>query len=125
MAATTRSLGLTFRKLARGAPLGAARRCTTDAASEAAESIKQRAAQQPATLQLYRDVMRLTYHIAARSAKGEAMRTIARTEFRKHAKETDPTRIVELKDAGIRAISNYVVYAHAKVYKDAAKGKKS
>lgn len=69
--------------------------------------------------------MRLTYHVAARSAKGVAMRTIARSEFRKHAGEVDQARIVELKDAAIRAISNYVVYAHAKVYKDAAASGKS
>jgi hypothetical protein len=31
--------------------------------------------------------MRLTYHVAARSAKGDAMRAIARAEFRKHAAE--------------------------------------
>ncbi|KAJ1617818.1 hypothetical protein T492DRAFT_1097195, partial [Pavlovales sp. CCMP2436] len=98
------------------------RRCTTDAAAYA--SIKERASQQPPTLRLFRDVMRLTFHIAARSAKGDAMRTIARTEFRKHAGVEDEAKIVELKDTAIRAISNYVVYAHSNVYKDAAKNPK-
>lgn len=100
------------------------RPCTTDTEVSAADAIKERASQQPPTLRLFKDVIRLTYHIAARSTKGEAMRTIARTEFRKHADEADPAKIVELKDAAIRAISNYVVYAHAKVYKDAAKNPK-
>jgi hypothetical protein len=99
------------------------RRCTTDAAAAHA-SIKERASQQPPTLRLFRDVMRLTYHIAARSAKGDAMRAIARTEFRKHTAVEDEAKIVDLKDTAIRAISNYVVYAHASVYKDAANNPK-
>lgn len=99
-----------------------ARACTTDAAVSSADLIKERATQQPPTLRLYKDVMRLTYHVAAKSAKGDAMRAIARSEFRKHIGEADVAKIVELKDAAIRAISNYVVYSHAKVYKDAAKG---
>lgn len=61
--------------------------------------------------------MRLTYHIAARSAKGDAMRAIARAEFRKNAGEKDPAKIVEQKEAAMRAISNYVVYAYANTYK--------
>lgn len=52
------------------------------------------------------------------------MRLIARTEFRKHSTEKDFKRIVDLKETAIRAISNYVVYAHAKVYTDAAKAGK-
>ena len=103
------------------ARVGSRRWCTSNAAGGATQAITERASQQPPTLRLYRDVLRLTFHVAARSPKGEAMRAIARAEFRKHAKESDPARIVELKDAAIRAISNYVVYAHTKVYKDAAK----
>ena len=73
-------------------------------------------------VQLYRDCFRLANRLGGRSAKGDALRNMLRAEFRKHASETDETRINELKQNAIRGLSNYLIYANAQ--KDPRIGKK-
>ena len=62
------------------------------------------------TLKLYRDCMRLTYHIAAQSAKGEAMRAMVRSSFKEHVHVTDPAEISKLKMRAMVGIQNYVIH---------------
>ena len=64
-------------------------------------------------VQLYRDCFRLAHRIGGRSAKGDALRSMLRTEFRKNAGETDAARIDELKQNAVRGLSNYLIYANA------------
>ena len=59
---------------------------------------------------LYRDCMRLTYHIAARSAKGEAMRTMVRAQFKAQMHVTDEAEVRRLKMLAIAGIQNYVIH---------------
>ena len=65
--------------------------------------------------QLYRDCLRLVRHIApgATSAKAVALRQTVRGEFRKHAQETDPETITNLKANAVRALSNYLLAVSA------------
>ena len=62
------------------------------------------------TLKLYRDCMRLTYHIAAQSAKGDAMRSMIRAQFRAQKDVTDPQEIARLKMLGVVGLQNYVIH---------------
>lgn len=62
------------------------------------------------TLKLYRDCMRLTYHIAAASAKGEAMRTMIRSQFKANIAVTDEQEIARLKMLGVVGLQNYVIH---------------
>lgn len=57
---------------------------------------------------LYRDCLRVCFHIGGNSAKGQALRTTVRGEFRKNMGETDPLKITELKMAAVRGLSNYL-----------------
>ena len=59
---------------------------------------------------LYRDCMRLTYHIAARSAKGEAMRQMVRAQFKAQMHVTDEQEVRRLKMLAIAGIQNYVIH---------------
>jgi hypothetical protein len=62
------------------------------------------------TLKLYRDCMRLTYHIAAHSAKGEAMRSMIRGQFRAQMDVTEPEEIARLKMLAVVGLQNYVIH---------------
>jgi len=62
------------------------------------------------TLKLYRDCMRLTYHIAAGSAKGDAMRMMVRQQFKAQMHVTDPQEIDRLKMLGVIGLQNYVIH---------------
>ena len=62
------------------------------------------------TLKLYRDCMRLTYHIAAASAKGDAMRAMIRSSFRAQAHVTDAAEIARLKMLAVVGLQNYVIH---------------
>lgn len=62
------------------------------------------------TLKLYRDCMRLTYHIAARSAKGDAMRAMVRQQFRTQMHVTDEQEIHRLKMLAVVGLQNYVIH---------------
>jgi hypothetical protein len=62
------------------------------------------------TLKLYRDCMKLTYHIAAASAKGDAMREMIRGQFRSNMAEADPKEISRLKMLAIVGLQNYVIH---------------
>ena len=62
------------------------------------------------TLKLYRDCMRLTYHIAAQSSKGEAMRAMIRQSFRAQLHVTDPKEIHRLKMLAVVGLQNYVIH---------------
>ena len=62
------------------------------------------------TLKLYRDCMRLTYHIAAQSAKGEAMRMMIRGQFKAQMHVTEPQEIARLKMLAIVGLQNYVIH---------------
>ena len=62
------------------------------------------------TLKLYRDCLKLTYHIAAQSAKGDAMRSMIRQNFRTNVGVTDPKEISRLKMLAIVGLQNYVIH---------------
>lgn len=62
------------------------------------------------TLKLYRDCMKLTYHIAGASAKGDAMRQMVRGQFRSNMQVEDPKEIQRLKMLGIVGLQNYVIH---------------
>ena len=62
------------------------------------------------TLKLYRDCMRLTYHIAAQSSKGEAMRAMIRQSFRAQLHVTDTQEIHRLKMLAVVGLQNYVIH---------------
>ena len=59
---------------------------------------------------LYKDCMRLTYHIAARSAKGEAMRAMVRTQFKAQVHVEDEAEISRLKMLAVTGLQNYVIH---------------
>ena len=62
------------------------------------------------TLKLYRDCLKLTYHIAARSSKGDAMRAMIRQSFRAQLHVTDPKEISRLKMLAVVGLQNYVIH---------------
>ena len=62
------------------------------------------------TLKLYRDCMKLTYHIAAQSAKGNAMRSMIRAQFRAQMHVDDPKEISRLKMLAMVGLQNYVIH---------------
>ena len=62
------------------------------------------------TLKLYRDCIKLTYHIAAASAKGDAMRAMIRSSFKAQAHVEDPKEIARLKMLAIVGLQNYVIH---------------
>ena len=66
------------------------------------------AASSASVTKLYRDCLRLCFHIGGRSAKGDALRSTVRGEFRKNMGETDPVKIENLKLAAVRGLSNYL-----------------
>ena len=75
------------------------------------------------TLKLYRDCMRLTYHIAAQSAKGDAMRTMIRQSFRAQMAVTDPKEISRLKMQAVLGLQNYVIHEQTEKALDKKKRK--
>jgi len=62
------------------------------------------------TRKLYRDCMRLSYHIAAQSAKGNAMRSMIRQSFKSNMHVEDTSEINKLKMHAILGIQNYVIH---------------
>lgn len=62
------------------------------------------------TLKLYRDCLKLSYHIAAASAKGIAMRSMIRQNFRQNMAVEDPKEVRRLKMLAVVALQNYVIY---------------
>ena len=82
---------------------------TSMAADGGAASMPTSAEEIP-TLKLYRDCMRLTYHIAAQSAKGDAMRVMIRQSFKAQLHVTDPKEISRLKMLAIVGLQNYVIH---------------
>ncbi len=60
--------------------------------------------------QLYRDCLRLATRLGGRSAKGIALRTMVKAEFVKNKSETDELKIIEQKNAAMRALSNYLIH---------------
>ena len=62
------------------------------------------------TLKIYRDCMRLTYHIAAQSAKGDAMRQMIRSQFKANMYVEDEKEIDRLKMLAIVGMQNYVIH---------------
>ena len=76
------------------------------------------------TLKLYRDCMRLTYHIAARSAKGDAMRAMVRQQFRGNMEVTDPQEISRLKMLAVVGLQNYVIHEQTGKALDKRKGER-
>lgn len=59
--------------------------------------------------ELYRDCLRLSKHIAGNSRKGDQIRKIVASEFRKNAKVTDEDTISSLKANAVRGLSNYLM----------------
>ena len=62
------------------------------------------------TLKLYRDCMKLTYHLAAGGAKGEAMRQMVRMQFKAQMHVTDKAEIDRLKMLAVKGLQNYVIH---------------
>mmetsp|Transcript_6568 Transcript_6568/g.9929 ORF Transcript_6568/g.9929 Transcript_6568/m.9929 type:complete len:97 (+) Transcript_6568:38-328(+) len=60
--------------------------------------------------QIYRDCLRLITHIASKSSKASAIRSIVRNEFKKNKDVTDPKHVEVLKGSATRALSNYLFY---------------
>ena len=58
---------------------------------------------------LYRDCLKLTYHIAANSAKGDGMRQMVRSSFRAQMHVTDEAEISRLKLLAVKGLQNYVI----------------
>ena len=54
--------------------------------------------------------MRLTYHIAAQSAKGDAMRQMVRSSFKAQMHVEDPKEIGRLKMLAVVGLQNYVIH---------------
>jgi hypothetical protein len=65
------------------------------------------------TPQLYRDCLRLVEHIAGRSKKGQALKSLIRTEFRKNLQLTDLVVVENLKSNAIRGLANYLMMESA------------
>lgn len=63
--------------------------------------------------QLYRDCLRLVQHIAGKSKKGQQLKKIVGSEFRKNAKLEDLVRIDALKANAIRGLANYLMLESA------------
>lgn len=61
-------------------------------------------------MQLFRDCLRLVRHVAGDSPKGVGLRTMVRSEFRKHAAVADPHAVDALRASAVRALSNYMLY---------------
>jgi hypothetical protein len=60
--------------------------------------------------QLYRDCLRLIYHMAGiRSKKAQQLRIIVRNEFRKNAAVAEQDKIDALKANAVRALANYLM----------------
>ena len=66
------------------------------------------------TLQLYRDCLRLATRLGGRSAKGIALRSMVKAEFVKNKDETDEQKIIEQKNAAMRALTNYLLHMSSK-----------
>ena len=62
------------------------------------------------TLKLYRDCLKLTYHIAAGSAKGDAMRSMIRSQFKANMLVEDEKEIARLKMLAVVGLQNYVIH---------------
>lgn len=76
------------------------------------------------TLKLYRDCMKLTFHIGGSSAKGEGMRAMIRTSFRAQLHVTDKKEISRLKMLAIVGLQNYVIHEQtSKALEKKRKGK--
>ena len=58
---------------------------------------------------LYRDCLKLTYHIAANSAKGDGMRQMVRSSFRAQMHVTEAAEIARLKLLAVKGLQNYVI----------------
>jgi len=67
-------------------------------------------ADQISTVKLYRDCLKVTYHIAAQSAKGDAMRAMIRQSFRAQMGVTDEKEIARLKMLAVVGLQNYVIH---------------
>lgn len=61
------------------------------------------------TPQIYRDCLRLIKHIAGRSKKSDALKSIVRNEFKKNAAVKDEATIERLKSNAVRGLSNYLM----------------
>ena len=108
----------TWLRRVRGPPLALARRALcSDAPSGAGLGAPGgsplgavSSADEISTLKLYRDCLKLTYHIAAGSAKGEAMRSMVRQQFRSQMGVTDEKEIARLKMLAVVGLQNYVIH---------------
>uniref|UniRef100_A0A7S2JEG3 Complex 1 LYR protein domain-containing protein n=1 Tax=Haptolina brevifila TaxID=156173 RepID=A0A7S2JEG3_9EUKA len=102
-----------WRSLASRVAGGACSRSVTPVAGIRSRSSALGAVEKPtdiSTLKLYRDCMRLTYHIAAQSAKGEQMRQMIRSSFKAQMAVTDTEEIGRLKMLAIVGLQNYVIH---------------
>jgi hypothetical protein len=62
-------------------------------------------------LKLYRDCIRLADLLAAKQGHPrETLRATVRAPWRRHQKERDPARVMELREGAVRGLSNYMMY---------------
>mmetsp|Transcript_31391 Transcript_31391/g.76927 ORF Transcript_31391/g.76927 Transcript_31391/m.76927 type:complete len:98 (-) Transcript_31391:168-461(-) len=66
----------------------------------------------PDSKRLYKDCMRLVFHVASehKTVNVKQVRTVVKQQFMMNANETDPKKLEELKNAALRALTNYVMH---------------
>lgn len=86
------------------------RRALTTASSSSA-SVNPHAFLLENPLKLYRDCIRLADLLAAKQGHPrETLRATVRAPWRRHQKESDPARVMELREGAVRGLSNYMMY---------------
>jgi hypothetical protein len=65
------------------------------------------------SIHLFRDCLRLTKHIAGKSAKADNIRRIVKGEFKKNNAIKDEATVNALKSNAIRGLANYLMMESA------------
>eukprot|EP00285_Hemiselmis_virescens_P004988 CAMPEP_0173389804 /NCGR_PEP_ID=MMETSP1356-20130122/13497_1 /TAXON_ID=77927 ORGANISM="Hemiselmis virescens, Strain PCC157" /NCGR_SAMPLE_ID=MMETSP1356 /ASSEMBLY_ACC=CAM_ASM_000847 /LENGTH=113 /DNA_ID=CAMNT_0014347055 /DNA_START=13 /DNA_END=354 /DNA_ORIENTATION=+ len=66
----------------------------------------------PSAKRLYKDCLRLVYHVAEehKGVNPRQVRSIVKQQFMMNAQVTEPAKLDELKNAALRALTNYVMH---------------
>ena len=67
-------------------------------------------------IEIYRDCFRLIRHVAGKSRKGEQMRYMVRTSFKKHMDVRDEEEIKRLKLNAVQGLANYLTMTSLKAH---------
>ncbi len=87
------------------------RRAMTTTSSSSSASANPHAFLLENPLKLYRDCMRLADLLAhTQGHPRETLRATVRAPWRRHLNETDPARVMELREGAVRGLSNYMMY---------------